>query len=68
MAQLHGGVAMITGGSGASGIGHYYGKYGLDVLSQSNSMLVSPPDVAIEHLFPLTPPTRWRRWTNGFQY
>jgi aldehyde dehydrogenase (NAD+) len=68
MAQLHGGVAMITGGSGASGIGHYYGKYGLDVLSQSNSMLVSPPDVAIEHLFPHTPPTRWRRWTNGFQY
>lgn len=53
MAQLHGGVAMITGGSGASGIGHYYGKYGSDVLSQSNSMLVSPPDVAIEHLFPI---------------
>ena len=43
---------MPFGGSGASGIGHYYGKYGFDMLSHAKSMLVSPPDVAIEHLFP----------------
>jgi aldehyde dehydrogenase (NAD+) len=43
---------MPYGGVGASGIGHYYGKYGFDALSHAKSILVSPPDVAIEHLFP----------------
>jgi len=45
-------TTMPVGGSGASGIGHYYGKYGFDMLSHAKSMLVSPADVAIEHLFP----------------
>jgi aldehyde dehydrogenase (NAD+) len=45
-------VTMAFGGTGPSGIGHYYGKYGFDMLTHAKSMLISPPDVAIEHLFP----------------
>jgi aldehyde dehydrogenase (NAD+) len=33
-------------------MGHYYGKYGFDMLTHAKSMLISKPDVAIEHLFP----------------
>jgi aldehyde dehydrogenase (NAD+) len=36
----------------ASGIGNYYGKYGYDSLTHAKSVLISPPDVAIDHLFP----------------
>jgi hypothetical protein len=43
---------MPFGGVGYSGIGHYYGKDGFDALTHAKSILVSPPDVAIEHLFP----------------
>jgi aldehyde dehydrogenase (NAD+) len=43
---------MPFGGVGAAGMGHYYGKYGFDMLTHPKSMLISPPDVAIEHLFP----------------
>jgi aldehyde dehydrogenase (NAD+) len=43
---------MPFGGTGAAGIGHYYGKYGFDALTHAKSILISPPDVAIEHLFP----------------
>lgn len=43
---------MPYGGVGTSGIGNYYGKYGFDSLTHAKSILVSPPDVAIEHLFP----------------
>ena len=43
---------MPYGGVGTSGIGHYYGKHGFDALTQAKSILVSPPDVAIDHLFP----------------
>jgi aldehyde dehydrogenase (NAD+) len=43
---------MPFGGVGPSGMGHYYGKYGFDMLTHAKSMLVSPPDVAIDHLFP----------------
>jgi aldehyde dehydrogenase (NAD+) len=43
---------MPFGGVGPSGMGHYYGKYGFDVLTHAKSMLISPPDVEIEHLFP----------------
>jgi aldehyde dehydrogenase (NAD+) len=43
---------MPFGGVGPSGIGHYYGKYGYDMLTHAKSMLISPPDVAIDHLFP----------------
>jgi aldehyde dehydrogenase (NAD+) len=43
---------MPYGGVGASGIGNYYGKYGYDSLTHAKSVLISPPDVAIDHLFP----------------
>jgi hypothetical protein len=42
---------MPFGGVGSAGMGHYYGKYGFDMLTHAKS-IVSPPDVAIEHLFP----------------
>ena len=44
--------SMPFGGTGPAGIGHYYGKYGFDMLTHAKSMLVAPPDVAIDHLFP----------------
>ena len=43
---------MPYGGVGTSGIGHYYGRHGFEALSHAKSMLISPPDVAIDHLFP----------------
>ena len=44
--------SMPFGGTGAAGIGHYYGKYGFDTLTHAKSMLIAPPEVAIDHLFP----------------
>jgi aldehyde dehydrogenase (NAD+) len=44
--------SMPFGGVGLAGLGHYYGKYGYDMLTHAKSVLISPPDVAIEHLFP----------------
>jgi aldehyde dehydrogenase (NAD+) len=44
--------SMPYGGVGSSGIGNYYGKYSYDSLTHAKSILISPPDVAIEHLFP----------------
>jgi aldehyde dehydrogenase (NAD+) len=44
--------SMPFGGTGLSGLGHYYGKHGFDMLTHAKSILVSPPDVAIDHLFP----------------
>jgi aldehyde dehydrogenase (NAD+) len=43
---------MPYGGVGTSGIGHYYGKHGFDALTHAKSILVSPADIAIDHLFP----------------
>jgi aldehyde dehydrogenase (NAD+) len=43
---------MPYGGVGTSGLGNYYGKYGYDSLTHAKSILKSPPDVAIDHLFP----------------
>jgi hypothetical protein len=43
---------MPFGGSGASGLGHYYGKYGFDTLTHAKSILISPPEAAIDHLYP----------------
>jgi aldehyde dehydrogenase (NAD+) len=43
---------MPFGGVGSSGVGNYYGKYGFDSLTHAKSILVSPPNVAIDHLFP----------------
>jgi len=42
---------MPFGGTGSAGMGHYYGKYGFDALTHAKSMLISPPDVAIAHLY-----------------
>ena len=44
--------SMPYGGVGSSGIGHYYGKHGFEALTHAKSVLVSPPDVSIDHLFP----------------
>jgi aldehyde dehydrogenase (NAD+) len=44
--------SMPFGGVGPAGMGHYYGKYGFDMLTHAKSMLISPADVAIDHLFP----------------
>lgn len=44
--------SMPFGGVGPAGMGHYYGKYGYDMLTHAKSMLVSPPDVMIDHLLP----------------
>jgi aldehyde dehydrogenase (NAD+) len=44
--------SMPYGGVGTSGIGNYYGKYGYDSLTHAKSVLISPPNVAIDHLFP----------------
>src|ERR1700757_2913064 len=44
--------SMPYGGVGTSGIGNYYGKYGYDSLTHAKSVLISPPDGAIDHLFP----------------
>jgi aldehyde dehydrogenase (NAD+) len=44
--------SMPYGGVGTSGIGNYYGKYGYDSLTHAKSVLISPPDVAVDHLFP----------------
>ena len=45
-------ATMPFGGVGPSGMGHYYGKYGFDALTHAKSVLISPPDVSIDHLFP----------------
>src|SRR5258705_13190759 len=42
---------MPFGGTGTAGMGHYYGKYGFDGLSHLKTILISPPDVAIHHLY-----------------
>ena len=44
--------SMPYGGVGSSGIGNYYGKYGYDSLTHAKSILISPAEVAIDHLFP----------------
>src|SRR5215470_14962855 len=36
---------MPFGGVGPSGMGHYYGKHGFDMLTHAKLMLISPPDV-----------------------
>jgi aldehyde dehydrogenase (NAD+) len=43
---------MPFGGVGLAGMGHYYGKYGFDMLTHAKSMLISPSEAAIDHLFP----------------
>ena len=61
-------VTMPFGGVGPSGMGHYYGKYGFDMLTHTKSMLISPPDVAIEHLFPPYTEEKVRALSQWFEY
>jgi aldehyde dehydrogenase (NAD+) len=60
--------SMPFGGVGPAGIGHYYGKSGFDMLTHAKSMLISPPDVAIEHLFPPFTPEKNAELTQWFEY
>jgi aldehyde dehydrogenase (NAD+) len=59
---------MRFGGVGPAGMGHYYGKYGFDMLTHAKSMLVSPPDVAIDHLFPPYTQEKNAALTQWFEY
>jgi aldehyde dehydrogenase (NAD+) len=59
---------MPFGGVGYSGIGHYYGKAGFDALTHAKSVLVSPPDVAIDHLFPPYTTEKVQALSQWFEY
>jgi aldehyde dehydrogenase (NAD+) len=59
---------MPFGGAGPAGMGHYYGKYGFDMLTHAKSMLISPPDVAIDHLFPPYTAEKNAALTQWFDY
>jgi aldehyde dehydrogenase (NAD+) len=59
---------MPFGGVGYSGIGHYYGKDGFDALTHAKSVLVSPPDVAIDHLFPPYTTEKVQALSQWFEY
>jgi aldehyde dehydrogenase (NAD+) len=59
---------MPFGGVGYSGIGHYYGKAGFDALTHAKSVLISPPDVAIEHLFPPYTGEKVKALSQWFEY
>jgi len=59
---------MPFGGVGPAGMGHYYGKYGFDMLSHAKSMLISPQDVAIDHLFPPYTPEKNAALKQWFEY
>jgi aldehyde dehydrogenase (NAD+) len=60
--------SMPFGGVGPAGMGHYYGKYGFDMLTHAKSMLISPPDAAIEHLFPPYSPEKNSELKMWFEY
>src|SRR6266576_49222 len=60
--------SMPFGGVGSAGIGHYYGKNGFDMLTHAKSMLISKPDVAIEHLFPPYTPEKNAELKVWFEY
>jgi aldehyde dehydrogenase (NAD+) len=60
--------SMPFGGVGPAGIGHYYGKYGFDMLTHAKSMFISPSDVAIEHLFPPYTPEKNAELKVWFEY
>jgi aldehyde dehydrogenase (NAD+) len=59
---------MPFGGVGPAGMGHYYGKYGFDTLTHAKSMLISPSDVAIDHLFPPYTPEKNAELRLWFEY
>jgi aldehyde dehydrogenase (NAD+) len=59
---------MPFGGVGPAGMGHYYGKYGFDMLTHAKSIFISPSDVAIEHLFPPYTPEKNAELKVWFEY
>src|SRR5712672_1098553 len=59
---------MPFGGTGSAGMGHYYGKYGFDALTHAKSMLITPPDVAIEHLYSPFTEEKNRQLAGWFEY
>ena len=59
---------MPFGGTGTAGMGHYYGKYGFDALTHAKSMLISPPDVAIDHLYSPFTDEKNRALQGWFEY
>jgi len=60
--------SMPYGGVGTAGIGNYYGKYGFDSLTHAKSVLISPPDVAIDHLFPPYTKEKVQALNQWFEY
>ena len=60
--------SMPYGGVGTAGIGNYYGKYGFDSLTHAKSVLISPPDVAIDHLFPPYTKEKIQALNQWFEY
>ena len=60
--------SMPYGGVGTSGIGNYYGRYGYDSLTHAKSVLISPPDVAIDHLFPPYTSEKIQALNQWFEY
>ena len=60
--------SMPFGGVGMAGMGNYYGKYGFDTLTHAKSMLISPPDATIEHLFPPYTPAKNADLKQWFEY
>ena len=56
------------GGVGNSGIGHYYSEYGFEALTHAKTVITSPPDVAIEHLFPPYTPAKVQAISQWFEY
>ena len=59
---------MPFGGIGSSGMGQYYGKYGFDTLTHAKSILISPPDVAIDYPFPPFTPAKVEAVNAWFKY
>jgi aldehyde dehydrogenase (NAD+) len=59
---------MPFGGVGNSGIGNYSGKFGFDSLTHAKSILISPADVAIDHLFPPYTPAKVQALHQWFDY
>jgi len=47
---------------------NYYGKYGYDSLTHAKSILISPPDVAIDHLFPPYTKEKVQSLNQWFEY
>src|SRR5215467_12028939 len=60
--------SMPYGGVGTAGLGNYYGKYGYESLTHAKSVLISPPDVAIDHLFPPYTKEKVQAMSQWFDY